>query len=246
MPEFGLMTPRDEVFPELSPQVTAALADRLITFDTDAHSAPSTVSSSRHHWLQTWLTAAAVLLLSVLGAGWWIIGSASPAQAWSAVPIDLTAQQTAAAVRTCQRGGASQSVAGAVEGRGRSVYVLFTDSTQCLLLTGSDAAAITPPTFTPHPGEVTGLDVNLLWTGPLSATHPAAITPEPGQRSALVGQVGADVRSVRINLADGSSLTATVSNGWVIAWWPGTAAATGLAATDAHGQYQITVVPGTR
>ncbi len=125
MPEFGLMTPRDEV----SPQVTAALADRLITFDTDAHSAQSTVSSSRHHWLQTWLTAA-VLLLSVLGAGWWIIGSASPAQAWSAVPIDLTAQQTAAAVRTCQRGGASQSVAGAVEGRGRSVYVLFTDSTQ--------------------------------------------------------------------------------------------------------------------
>ncbi len=93
---------------------------------------------------------------------------------------------------------------------------------------------------------MTGLDVNLLWTGPLSATHPAAITPEPGQRSALVGQVGADVRSVRINLADGSSLTATVSNGWVIAWWPGTAAATGLAATDAHGQYQITVVPGTR
>lgn len=86
MPEFGLMTPRDEVFPELSPQVTAALADRLITFDTHAHSAPSTVSSSRHHWLQTWLTAAAVLLLSVLGAGWWIIGSASPAQAWSAVP----------------------------------------------------------------------------------------------------------------------------------------------------------------
>lgn len=49
MPEFGLMTPRDEV----SPQVTAALADRLITFDTDAHSAQSTVSSSRHHWLQT-------------------------------------------------------------------------------------------------------------------------------------------------------------------------------------------------
>ena len=244
MPEFGLMTPRDEVFPELPPQVTAALADRLITFDT-AHSAPSSVSSSRHHWLRIWLTAA-VLVLCVTGAGWWIIGSASPAQAWSAVPVDLTAQQTAAAVRTCQRGGASQSVAGAVEGRGRSVYVLFTDSTQCLLLTGADAAAITPPTFTPHTGEVTGLDVKLLWTGPLSAARPATIPSEPGQRSALVGQVGADVRSVRINLADGSSLTATVSNGWVIAWWPGPTAATGLAATDAHGRYQLTVVPGTR
>ena len=248
MSDFSVMTPHDDVFPVLSPQVTAALADRLIAFG-DASAAEPTVpaaSSGRQHSLRGWLVAAAVLLLGAAGAGWWIIGSAGPAQAWSAVPSNLTPQQAVAAVRTCQHDGADQADAVAVEGRGRSVYVLFTDSTQCLLPTGADRAAITPPSFIPHPVTVvTGLDVDLLWTGTLSATQPAGSARGPAQNSALIGQVEPDVTSVHISLADGSSLTATVSNGWVIAWWPGTAVPTGLTATDVHGRYQLTLVSGS-
>jgi len=247
MPDFSVMTPHDDVFPVLSPQVTAALADRLIAFgDASAAEPPvPAASSGRQHSLRGWLVAAAVLLLGAAGAGWWIIGSAGPAQAWSAVPSNLTPQQALAAVRTCQHDGADKADAAAVEGRGRSVYVLFTDSTQCLLLTGADRAAITPPSFTPHPVTVTGLDVDLLWTGTLSPMQPAGSARGPAENFALTGQVGPDVTSVHISLADGSSLTATVSNGWVIAWWPGAAALTGLTATDAHGRYQLTLVSGS-
>ena len=48
-----------------------------------------------------------------------------------------------------------------------------------------------------------------------------------GQALTLVdGRIGAGVTSVTIDRSDGSSVQATVSGGWYLAWWPGTAQAT--------------------
>jgi hypothetical protein len=49
------------------------------------------------------------------------------------------------------------------------------------------------------------------------------------------GRTGAGVTAVTIQRSDGSSVQATVVNGWYLAWWPGTIAATKAEITTASG-----------
>ena len=49
------------------------------------------------------------------------------------------------------------------------------------------------------------------------------------------GRTGAGVTAVTIERSDGSSVQATVANGWYLAWWPGTVAATKADVTTASG-----------
>ena len=58
------------------------------------------------------------------------------------------------------------------------------------------------------------------------------------------GRTGAGVTAVTIERSDGSSVQATVSNGWYLAWWPGTVAATNAKVTTASGTSTV-AVPST-
>ena len=49
------------------------------------------------------------------------------------------------------------------------------------------------------------------------------------------GRTGAGVTAVTIERSDGSSVQATVTNGWYLAWWPGTVTATNAEVTAASG-----------
>jgi hypothetical protein len=49
------------------------------------------------------------------------------------------------------------------------------------------------------------------------------------------GRIGAGVTAVTIKRSDGSSVQATVANGWYLAWWPGTVTATSADITTASG-----------
>ena len=49
------------------------------------------------------------------------------------------------------------------------------------------------------------------------------------------GRTGAGVTAVTIERSDGSSVQATVANGWYLAWWPGTVTATNAEVTTASG-----------
>jgi hypothetical protein len=49
------------------------------------------------------------------------------------------------------------------------------------------------------------------------------------------GPTGAGVTAVTIERSDGSSVQATVANGWYLAWWPGTVTATNAEVTTASG-----------
>jgi hypothetical protein len=52
---------------------------------------------------------------------------------------------------------------------------------------------------------------------------PGPRNPLSEQVGIVVGRVGADVRAVEIRPDDGVTVTATVSRGYFVAWWPGTA-----------------------
>jgi hypothetical protein len=65
---------------------------------------------------------------------------------------------------------------------------------------------------------------------------PSGMKNSSGQALTLVdGRSGTGVTSVRIDRSDGSSIKATVSGGWYLAWWPGTAQATMAAVTATIG-----------
>lgn len=49
------------------------------------------------------------------------------------------------------------------------------------------------------------------------------------------GRTAAGVTAVTIKRSDGNSVQATVANGWYLAWWPGTVAATNAEVTTAFG-----------
>jgi hypothetical protein len=46
-------------------------------------------------------------------------------------------------------------------------------------------------------------------------------TTTPGGYEDVHGLAGSDVSAVRFDFADGSTVNATVQNGWYFAWWPG-------------------------
>jgi len=53
--------------------------------------------------------------------------------------------------------------------------------------------------------------------------------------SFIDGQAGSDVSAVSLDLADGSTVQATVQGGWFAAWWPGTSQATSATLTTSSG-----------
>lgn len=48
--------------------------------------------------------------------------------------------------------------------------------------------------------------------------------------------VSPEVRKVRVDTADGLKVTATVGNGWTLAWWPSAADATSVTLYDNEGK----------
>jgi hypothetical protein len=60
-------------------------------------------------------------------------------------------------------------------------------------------------------------------------------TPAGQTYSQIEGHVGAGVTGVSMTLQDGTNVTATVANGWYLAWWPGTDRAVAEEVTTAAG-----------
>ena len=54
------------------------------------------------------------------------------------------------------------------------------------------------------------------------------------------GRIGPGVTAVTIQLSDGTSVQATVGNGWYLAWWPGNVSATEAQVTTASGTNDVT------
>jgi hypothetical protein len=57
----------------------------------------------------------------------------------------------------------------------------------------------------------------------------------------LTGRVGSAVRAVVIHRRSGSDVTASISGGWFLAWWPENSPATYATVTTSTGQYRLSL-----
>jgi hypothetical protein len=88
-----------------------------------------------------------------------------------------------------------------------------------------------------------GITISSSSGGGTSATAPGEIelngagqSDSDGHALTMVdGRIGAGVTGVTIARSDGTSVQATVKNGWYLAWWPGTEHATTAQVTSATG-----------
>jgi hypothetical protein len=66
---------------------------------------------------------------------------------------------------------------------------------------------------------------------------------QTGTVSDISGRAGSAIAALRIRLDDGREITATTSNGWFYAWWPGEARAVSLEGDDPSGRRVAAATP---
>jgi hypothetical protein len=169
-------------------------------------------------------TVAAVLTL----AG----GTTTAFAGWSAQPTAPSAGQLQTAVTACG-GSAAGLTQQLVDTRGPYTIMVYAGpagSTQTYRFCTdgpyfeSASAWTTSPPVTAPAGQL------YLWSD-----NTAGDTQHP--YGAMVAQAGAGVTAANLTLTDGAVVTATVQNGWVVAWWPG----------DTHvASAQLTTPSGTQ
>jgi hypothetical protein len=144
---------------------------------------------------------------------------------WTPRPQRADSDSLADAVARCNRadpGGAELPVA-ATERRGGYTLVFRTDGARrAVCIAGPQNQLLSlpaPPKLAA--GEAPPEQPNRF---PIEeVVFPGPRNPLAEQVGIVVGRVGADVRAVEIRPDDGVTVTATVSRGYFVAWWPGTA-----------------------
>jgi hypothetical protein len=167
-----------------------------------------------------WATAAVVALGAVAAA--LVLGTTGggPPNAfadWSATPTAATTSQLQAAEAACQQespdlGSLTPTIS---DFRGPNSLLVYAQSATTTVCDTGNA---------PFPTLVA------VWAADSSPVVADAIDPETQGLSTvyatgqlffkLAGRVGSDVTAVTLVLGDGSTVTATVANGWFAAWWP--------------------------
>jgi len=164
------------------------------------------------------LTAAAAAAAAVIVLG----SSASPAFAgWTANPTAPFPGQLAAAQQTCETSAGTPVL---TDTRGPYTASIYADGSTCMegngIMSESSRTDVGTPTLQAGTIELNG-------TGQ-SDSDGHALTM-------VYGPVGAGVTGVTIARSDGTSVEATVKNGWYLAWWPGTEHATTARVTSTNG-----------
>ena len=166
--------------------------------------------------------AAAVAAIAAVTLG----SSAAPAFAgWSPTPTSPATGQLAAAEQACS---ANLGTPVLTDTRGPYTVSIYAEATSSHLCMEGGSLSIASANSGPTQADVPPGQVQLFGIGTESSS---------GQALTLVdGRIGAGVTSVAIERSDGGSVQATVSGGWYLAWWPGSAHATTAAVTSAAGE----------
>jgi hypothetical protein len=158
------------------------------------------------------LAAAAGALAAVLV----LAGGASDAFAgWTPKPTAPTRAQLAAAEDYCAQNVPFPGLPlRLTDTRGPFTFVIYSDGT-------SNDFCTTGPSFHNASGWSTSPAVTVP-AGSLYLWDEHASTDPPGQAyTTLIARAGDDVSAANLTLEDGTQVTATVENGWAVAWWPG-------------------------
>ncbi len=167
-------------------------------------------------------TAVAVVVAVTLGS------SAAPAFAgWSATPTPPGAGQLAAAQQQCS---ANLGTPVLTDTRGPYTASIYADATSSHTCLQGGSLSIASASAGPNEADVPAGQVQLFGLGMENSS---------GQALTLVdGRIGAGVTSVTIHRSDGGSVQTTVSGGWYLAWWPGTAPAITADVTSTTGMVE--------
>ena len=169
----------------------------------------------RRTWPTVAIGAGVAAAAAALVAATSLTGGAGPAFAgWTATPSAPTPTELAATEAYC---AANIPIPGLplklVEARGPFTFAVYSDGTWNNFCTsgpsfGNTSGWSTSPPLTVPAGKL------YLW-----AEH---TTTDSGRAyTFLIAQAGDGVSAADLTLDDGSSVTATVDNGWAVAWWPG-------------------------
>jgi hypothetical protein len=165
--------------------------------------------------------AATAAIISVVTLG----SSAGPAFAgWTPVPTRAAPGQTAAALRLC---GSRTPVL--TDTRGpytASVYAMPNGAGTCVSGTGVSFS-----------GTAHGIGEGNVGPGQIQTFVSSSNDSSGHSLTVLDGRVGAGVTAVRIERSNGTAVTATLSAGWYLAWWPGSSHATTAQITTPSGTH---------
>lgn len=167
--------------------------------------------------------AAVVATVVALGSG------AAPAFAgWQPTPSTPAPGQLAQAAEACGQGLGNPLL---TDARGPYTASIYADSTTNDLCIDGNGVKMSTRTTSSTPDSVAAGQIELGETSRDMAGNGLTLVD---------GRVGAGVTGVTIDRNDGSSVDATVANGWYIAWWPGTVTAKDAEVTTAAGVNTVT------
>jgi hypothetical protein len=172
--------------------------------------------------------AAAVTAVVTLGS------SAAPAFAgWQATPSTPPPGQLAQAAQACGQDLGSPVL---TDSRGPYTASIYADSTTSDVCLSGNGVSMSSSSTSVAPASIAAGQIQSGGEGRRDSA---------GNALTLVdGRIGAGVTAVTIERSDGSSVQATVANGWYLAWWPGTVTATNAEVTTASGTSTV-VLPST-
>jgi len=163
--------------------------------------------------------AAAVAAVVTLGS------SAAPAFAgWQPTPTTPASGQLAQAVQACGQDLGSPVL---TDSRGPYTAEIYANSTTSAVCLSGNGVSMSSSSTSVASSSVAAGQIQLGGGG---------MRDSAGNALTLVdGRAGAGVTAVTIDRSDGSSVQATVANGWYLAWWPGTVSATNAEISTASG-----------
>ena len=171
--------------------------------------------------------ATAVAAIVALGS------SAAPAFAgWQPTPSSPRPGQLAQAAQTCGQDLGSPVL---TDSRGPYTAAIYANSTTSAVCLSGNGVSMSNTSNSTAPATVAPGQIQLGGGGERDSAGNAL--------TLLDGRAGAGVTAVTAELSDGSSVQATVTGGWYMAWWPGTVTATSVSVTTASGTSTVTLPP---
>lgn len=158
---------------------------------------------------------AAVSVAALLALLLSLAGTPSNAFAgWTAKPTAPTAAQLAAAQAYCARNAPTPGLPlQLTDTRGPFTFEVFANAT-------ANDFCITGPSFSNASGWSTSSPVPVP-TGNLDLWAEHTTTHAGQAYGFVIARAGEGVKAATLTLEDGTAVTATVHNGWAVAWWPG-------------------------
>jgi len=177
-------------------------------------------------------TAAAGVAAALMLTG----GAGNAFAGWTPQPTTPAPAQLAAAEAYCAANmGFPNLPLKLVDARGPFTFIVYSDDT-------SNDFCTTGPSFQNSSGWQTSSPLTVP-SGRLFLWSEHTTTDSGPAYTFVIARAADDVSAADLTLDDGTDVSATVSNGWAVAWWPGTSLITSAQLTTAAGTQTQTFGP---